>query len=153
MKSFKDYLKETAEMKAINTLLEKFNGNIEDIIVSRTEADTKFILEHKVYQDIPGASLSYRFDNPRKNSKGDFLGQPHVHVYAKPKGNGKELYSINADGSGHDGSSGKKVHPYVADHFRGHGFNIKPDNILECVDIALVTPQNYTIVRVQILSE
>ena len=55
----------------------------------------------------------------------------HSHVYAKLKGSGKEIYSVNIDGSGHDGSRGIKIPDSHAEFFRRKGYRIPNDNILE----------------------
>lgn len=88
------------------------------------------ILEHIVYKIIPGTKNSYRKDNGNI----DIKTQEHVHVYAKKDGNGKELYAVNIDGSGHDGSSGKKIPDKHAEFLRGKGYDIKEDCILECIN-------------------
>jgi hypothetical protein len=57
----------------------------------------------------------------------------HSHTYA---GNSKnQLYAVNIDGSGHDGSSGQQIPDKHADFYRGKGYQIRPDNILEELDL------------------
>ncbi len=48
--------------------------------------------EHEVYKRIPGKKASYREDSAHTNRS-----MKHCHVYAKPKGKGKEIYSVNID--------------------------------------------------------
>jgi hypothetical protein len=89
------------------------------------------LLEYETYKEIPGTKNSYRQDSANTNTK----TQQHVHVYAKPKGEGKEVYAVNKDGSGHDGHSGKEIPKSHAEYFRGKGYDIKANNILECLTI------------------
>lgn len=67
----------------------------------------------------------------------------HSHVYAKQKGTGSQLYSVNIDGSGHDGSSGKEVPGAHADFFRGKGYNIPDNNILESLILTETVADEY----------
>ncbi|GAB6057107.1 hypothetical protein JCM31598_02240 [Desulfonatronum parangueonense] len=53
---------------------------------------------------IPGTKNSYRVDPENITTR----TIKHSHVYAKPKGEGKFIYAVNIDGSGHDGSSGNR---------------------------------------------
>ena len=55
------------------------------------------LFEHETYKLIPGSKNSCRTDARNSNTK----TLKHSHVYAKPKGRSKELYSVNIDGSGH----------------------------------------------------
>ncbi len=94
------------------------------------------LLEHQTYKKISGTNQSYREDSANTNSK----TQQHVHVYAKLKGQGNQLYSVNMDGTGHDGNHGKKIPKKHADYFREKGYNIDQNNILENqnLDIGLI---------------
>ncbi|RCK54010.1 hypothetical protein TH25_01230 [Thalassospira profundimaris] len=56
--------------------------------------------EGRKTQDL-GKGWKLAWDGPHYDQ-----GEPHVHVYR----NGKELYSVNISGLGHDGSSGKEIH-------------------------------------------
>ena len=85
------------------------------------------LLEYNIYKKIPKTASYYRLDNGKINKS----TLKHAVVYADPKGNGKELYAVNIDGSGHDGSSGKKISNTHANYFRSLGFSIPDDNILE----------------------
>lgn len=111
MKSFKDYVKETERKRAL--------------------AEAVDLFEHETYKSIPGTANSYRKDPVNTTT----LTQQHVHVYAKKNGGGKELYSANIDGSGHDGSSGYAVPAKHAEYLRGLGYSIPIDNVLECISL------------------
>ena len=125
MKRFKDFLRET-----------KLNEVREQKLTELSLA-----LEHQTYKKIPGTRNSLRID-PQNTST---LTQRHAHVYAKPNGGGKQLYSVNLDGSGHDGSSGTVIPASHAEHLRGLGFVI-PDNLtLESLDIDSLSPELYEI--------
>jgi hypothetical protein len=85
------------------------------------------LFEHQTYKNIPGTKNSYREDPGNTNT----MTSKHSHVYAKPTGRGNEIYSVNIDGSGHDGSSGKEIPSSHAEFFRNKGYSIPDDNILE----------------------
>lgn len=125
MKRFKDFLKEVEQDK----LREK---NLKGLVLA---------LEHQTYKSMPGTRNSLRLDSPNTNTG----TQRHAHVYAKPNGGGAQLYSVNVDGSGHDGSSGEVISTRHAEHLRGLGFSI-PDNLtLESLDIEALSPELYEI--------
>jgi hypothetical protein len=109
-------------------LAEQAKQNAPDVTIVELEQD---LLEHEVYKDIPKTNSSYRTDAANTNKQ----TQQHVHVYAKPKGSGKEMYALNQDGSGHDGSSGIKIPKKHADYFRSQGYDVKDGSILECIEI------------------
>lgn len=116
MMSFKAFLAERAKQDA------------PEVVVVKLPA---VLLEYEAYKNIPGTKSSYRIDPGNTNTK----TQQHVHVYAKPKGKGSEMYSLNQDGSGHDGYSGKEIPKAHAEYFRAQGYNVKENNILECIEI------------------
>ena len=89
----------------------------------------KLLQEHNCYKLIPGTRNSFRED-PMDTST---LTDRHSHVYAKPDGGGKQIYAVNFDGSGHDGSSGKEIPQTHADYFRSKGYTIPLTNIIECI--------------------
>lgn len=89
------------------------------------------LFEHETYKRIPKTQSSYRPDPGNTNTN----TQPHAHVFAKPKGRGKELYSVNIDGSGHDGSTGIEISAKHADFLRTKNYKISSDNILESISI------------------
>lgn len=90
------------------------------------------IYEHQVYKKMPGKRAFYREDPANTNT----MTKKHAHVYSKPKGQGEELYSVNVDGTGHDGSSGREIPSSHADFFRDTlSYNIAPTNILESLNL------------------
>ena len=91
------------------------------------EKDLMDLFEHQTYKNIPGTISSYREDPANTNT----MTNKHAHVYAKPKGKGSQLYSVNKDGSGHDGSSGTEIPSSHAKFFRNKGYSIPDKNILE----------------------
>ena len=111
MKSFKEFLNESEAEERVREKLALF--------------------EHELYKRIPGTNNSYRTDSANTNT----MTLKHSHVYAKPKGQGRQLYSVNDNGSGHDGSSGVEVPASHADHFRSLGYDIALNNILESIDM------------------
>jgi hypothetical protein len=110
MKSFKQFLAETERNEAISKLT--------------------LALEHETYRRIPGTNNSFRQDSANTNTQ----TQNHTHVFAKRNGGGNELYSVNIDGSGHDGSSGTTIPSSHADFLRTKGYAIPLTNALESID-------------------
>lgn len=122
MKRFKKYLAEVEREKAIEKLT--------------------LALEHEVYKRIPGTANSYRQDGANTNTQ----TQRHAHVYVRPNGGGKELYSVNFDGSGHDGSSGTEIPSSHADFLRSKGYDIPPTNALESLSLGQIDVGSYSLV-------
>lgn len=118
MLTFKEFLAEEAQKK----VLDRIN-----------------LFEHHVYQNIPGTKNSFRVDPTNTSS----MTLKHAHVYAKTKGKGKELYSVNIDGTGHDGYSGKEIPSSHAEYFRDKGYQIKSDNILESLLLDTLESDEY----------
>src|SRR5689334_6128643 len=87
------------------------------------------LFEQKVYKTIPGTKDTYREDPANTNT----LTMRHSHTYAGTSKN--QLYAVNVDGSGHDGSSGQKIPDKHADFYRTKGYAINPNNILEQLDL------------------
>ncbi|SJM94450.1 hypothetical protein CRENPOLYSF2_400002 [Crenothrix polyspora] len=105
-------------------------------------AGLSLALEHFTYKTIPGTKCSYRVDPQNTNT----MTQKHAHVYAKPSGGGKELYSINLDGSGHDSSSGKTIPASHAKYFQNLGFSIPSNLALESLDYSSLSLDDYEFV-------
>ncbi len=57
-----------------------------------------------------------------------------------------QLYSLNTNGSGHDGSSGIEIPQTHADFFRGLGYEIDQSNILESIELSCLDPNKYELV-------
>jgi hypothetical protein len=110
VKSFKEFLNEERERKDASDQIRQ-----------------KLLFEARTYKQIPGKEASYREDPANTNTHVD----KHVHVYAKSNGKGTELYSVDMKGKGHDGNSGKTIPKKHADFFRGQGYKIPDNNILE----------------------
>lgn len=120
-------------MKTFKQLMVEIKKIAAESEIKREKSISKLVelFEHEIYKRIPGTSNSYRQDSTNINT----LTQRHSHTYAKLNGRGNELYSVNFDGSGHDGSSGIQIPSAHADFFRSNGYKIKADNILESLDI------------------
>ena len=125
MKTFKQFLAGNKKTEVVKKLVELF--------------------EHETYKRIPGTANSYRQDTANTNTK----TQQHAHVYARPNGGGKELYSVNDGGSGHDGSSGTQIPASHADFFRSKGYNIKPNNILESLSLEILQEGQFRLVLLE----
>ncbi|MCG5078100.1 hypothetical protein [Paraburkholderia tagetis] len=122
MKGFKQFLKEVEERE-------------------RKLSELSLALEHEIYKPIPGTRNSFRVDPANTNT----LTQRHAHVYAKPHGEGRQLYSVNLDGTGHDGSSGIAIPSKHAEHLRGLGFAIPANLTLESLDYETLSFDLYEI--------
>lgn len=116
MKSFKEFVAETEKAKELINLF-----------------------EHQTYKNISGTKNSYREDTGNTNTR----TSKHSHVYAKLKGRGTEIYSVNIDGSGHDGSSGTEIPSSHAEFFRSKGYSIPDDNILESLILSESVSEEY----------
>ena len=119
-KTFKQYLAETEATRGV------LPGLIE-------------LFEHEVFGRIPGSRNSY-VEHPGNTNT---LTLKHSHVYAKPQGQGKQLYAANVNGTGHDGSSGIEISKSHADFFRSKGYEIPPSNILEGINYELLEEQKH----------
>jgi len=98
-------------------------------------------LEHNTYKTIPKTRNSYRQDVQNTNTN----TQKHAHVYAKLNGKGKQLYSVNIDGSGHDGSSGVVVPSNHAKYFNDLGYEIPSNLTLESMDLPDLNSDDFEI--------
>ena len=100
------------------------------------------LFEHQRYSSIPGTNSSYREDPANTNT----MTQKHSHVYARRNGGGKQLYSVNIDGSGHDGFSGIEIPKKHADFFRDtKNYEIPSNNILESLDFGELNKEKFTL--------
>lgn len=111
----------------------------------RDEKIEQLLLEHDSYELIPGTKNSRREDSGNTNTK----TQKHSHVYAKPNGKGKQLYVVNIDGSGHDGSSGIEISQKHAEFLRDLGYEIPDSNILESIEVESVTEDEFKLVLIE----
>lgn len=132
-------IKEPAVKKGFKQFL-KESSDKDEVLRSRVD-----LFEHVLYKRIPGTSSSYRQDAGNTNT----LTVRHSHVYGKLNGKGAQLYAVNWDGSGHDGSSGLTIPATHADHFRSLGYAIPDTNILECVDLDAIDEGRYCLLVVQ----
>ena len=101
-------------------------------------------LEHHKYERIPGTNRSVRFDrgDPGKCT------EDHAHIFAQRGGQGTELFSVNCNGTGHDGSRGEVVPKKVADFLQQRGYRIPANLTLESIDFEVVEPGGWGIVVV-----
>jgi hypothetical protein len=97
------------------------------------------LFEHKVYKPITGTRDTYREDPENTNT----LTMRHSHVYAGDSKN--QLYAVNMDGTGHDGSSGESTPSKHAEFFRQKGYKINPNNILEELNVTSLLIKEHVI--------
>lgn len=100
------------------------------------------LFEHQTYKNVPGTKNSYREDSGNTNT----MTQKHAHTFAKQKGKGSQLYSVNIDGTGHDGSSGIEISQAHADFLRSKGYDIDPSNILESINLSDLNPNDFDLI-------
>lgn len=139
MDSFEDYLKKTRVQK-----------EAEEQRKAEAEKELERLLnlfEYEIYKNIPGTNNSYREDKANTSTK----TLKHAHVYARKKGSGEELYSVSVNGHGHDGSSGITIPASHGDYFRSRGYKIPETNILEWVDLATISSDEYVLVELSYL--
>ena len=98
-------------------------------------------LEHQTYKIIPGTTLSYRFDPANTNTR----TQGHFHVFAKRNGKGGQLFAVNMDGSGHDGSSGTTISRKQADYLQSKGVQVPLNLTLESIDYSDLNSEEFFI--------
>lgn len=115
------------------------NVTIDSIIVDESFLqrfqDDDVLVEAYVNKRIPGTKgKTYQVHLPYGEQKPGHL--KHIHIYAK---NGKELYSVNNDGTAHDGYHGVQIPDDEANFFRSKGFAIPDSNIIECLSFPRVT--------------
>lgn len=118
---------------------------IESILEANDTVRTIKLFEHEIYKMIPGTKNSYRQDPANLNTK----TLVHSHTYAKVQGRGKQMYAVNFDGTGHDGSSGIQIPDKHADYFRSLGYKINKDNILECLLLTEMNKEEFELVILQ----
>jgi hypothetical protein len=132
-------IKEPAPRKTFKEFLKESNDK------DRAFRAAVLLFEHEIYKLIPGTRNPFRTDPGNTNT----ATMRHSHVYAKPKGQGKQLYSVNVDGSGHDGSSGVAIPACHAAYVRSQGYTIRDTDILESVDFDSLNAEQYALTVLQ----
>jgi len=84
------------------------------------------LLEHNIYQRFGDTKLYYRLDKAN-NAPGQ---QRHIHVFKDGKGR-IQLFSINFDGTKHDGSR-YQLTSKEQSTLKSLGIPVPPDGLLEC---------------------
>lgn len=84
-------------------------------------------LQEAKYISVPKTTKYARYDSGNSNTS----TQDHLHLFSK---NGKELYSINRNGTKHDGSKAKLSSKEI-DFLTKQGFNVPDDGLLESISI------------------
>ncbi|MDD4963627.1 MAG: hypothetical protein PHI11_06890 [Gallionella sp.] len=90
------------------------------------------ISESANYDRVPKTQMSVRFDNGKTNK----MTKDHAHVFARPNGQGKELFAVNIDGSGHDGSSGKAIPRKVGEFLKDKGYAMPLNLVIESMSLS-----------------
>lgn len=84
------------------------------------------LLEHNIYQRFGDTKLYYRLDKGN-NAPGQ---QRHIHVFKDDKGK-IQLFSINFDGTKHDGSQ-RQLTSKEQSALTSLGIPVPPNGLLEC---------------------
>ena len=85
-----------------------------------------FIVEAKsTCGEIPGTKYSYRIDRPFGEQKPGNI--KHIHILVK----GKDMFAMNADGTGHDGCHNVQIPQDVSDFMTKIGFQVPSNGIIE----------------------
>jgi hypothetical protein len=121
--------------------LPRFKEFLKEEERNRAFSYSMLLFEHERYKRMPGTQQSYREDPGNTNT----MTLRHSHVFAHQKGRGRELYAVNIDGSGHDGSSGTAIPTAHADFFRSKGYQIPDTNILESLEWDALDPDQFTL--------
>lgn len=111
--------------------MKTFKEFYNEIEVTEVTLSDEQLLENKQYQRIPKTQKTYRIDKANTST----LTQDHAHVYASKN---NQIYAVNIDGSGHDGNHGYEISKKDAEYFRGLGFDISVDNILESLELEMI---------------
>ena len=121
----KEYVKKLIEDNINNVNWNKivivYDNSIAQSVLSKTE---KLLLEYQKYKNIPKTNFKYRFDAGNTNTK----TKDHIVIFANKN---QELYAINRDGTGHDGSKGIKVPNKILKFLPTIGFKPPKDGIIE----------------------
>lgn len=88
------------------------------------------LLEHNIYQKLGDTKLYYRLDKAN-NAPGQ---QRHIHVFKDDKGR-IQLFSINFDGTKHDGSK-RQLNSKEQSALTALGIPVPPNGLLECEDMS-----------------
>lgn len=91
----------------------------------------EYIAESADYQRVPKTQMSVRFDSGNTNTK----TQDHAHVFARLNGQGKQLFAVNIDGTGHDGSSGAPIPKRVGQFLQTKGYVIPVNFVVESMSL------------------
>jgi len=89
----------------------------------------------ELFQIIEGKLASGRFpNNIRFDSNAYGAGQPHAHIHGR---RGDVLGVVNLDGSGSHGTK-MRLHSKDADTLRKNGYSVRPENIVEWIEICTI---------------
>lgn len=128
----------------INEILSRGNLKIEEansLSKKMSLLGLEYISESNDYQRIPKTQMSARFDKGNTNT----LTKDHAHVFAKPNGLGKQLFAINVDGTGHDGSSGTAIPKKVGEFLITNGYAIPLNYVVESMSLSAALKDTFII--------
>lgn len=106
------------------------DNDVKLVGLSQLERIPQKLLEYNIYQRFGDTKLYYRLDKSN-NASGQ---QRHIHVFKDNKGR-IQLFSINFDGTKHDGSQ-RQLSSKEQSALTALGIPVPPDGLLECEDIS-----------------
>lgn len=102
------------------------DNDVDLVGLSQLERIPQTLLEHNIYQRFGDTKLYYRLDKAN-NAPGQ---QRHIHVFKDDKGR-IQLFSINFDGTKHDGSQ-RQLSSGEQKALTALGIPVPPNGLLEC---------------------
>ena len=121
----------TTEEK-INRILEILDNDVIMIFPDMifTDKELPELCEAKdCFTPIPGLK-GYSFRKDKPSGIPGPGNQYHYHIYLQ----GKEVFAVNNDGTGHDGFHNVRIDKELADYLRQKGANVPDTNLIECRD-------------------
>jgi hypothetical protein len=102
------------------------DSDVELESLKKLEQVPQALLEHNIYHKFGDTKLYYRLDKAN-NALGQ---QRHIHVFKDKRGR-IQVFSINFDGTKHDGSQ-RQLTSKEQSALTSLGISVPPDGLLEC---------------------
>lgn len=117
-------------LKMAEDLILVVDNDVDLASLRQLEQVPQALLEHNIYQKFGDTKLYYRLDKAN-NAPGQ---QRHIHVFKDDKGR-IQLFSINFDGTKHDGSK-RQLNSKEQSALTALGIPVPPNGLLECEDMS-----------------
>lgn len=109
------------------------------VVISRIK---EHLVEWIQTQRIPGSVFKVRIDKANTNTN----VQKHAHIFDLKD---NELYSVNFDGSAHDGYDGYEISKTVADYLQKKGFKLNKSRMIEYLNNSQLQDYYYTVIEIK----